>query len=150
MLEEFHNPSDSKPNVDWHSIEWRPEHHNGSASGEEFRALQEMVKRVYPVMAGQPEVEHPDFNMWFGERQIIISGNLPNIDPASIQVALTGQTLLVRGLYQKLEGQTRRRFFERTFMLPYPVVPATLRVSWLMGYLLIQAQRPSNIRPEAA
>jgi HSP20 family molecular chaperone IbpA len=149
-MDEINSPSDPKPGIQWHSIEWRPEHHDGSPNAEEFRALQEMVRRVYPVMAGQPKPEHPDFNIWFGERQLILSGNLPGIDPGSIQVALVGQTLYVRGLYQKIEGQTRRRFFERSFVLPYAVAPETLRVSWLMGYLLIEAQRPPGAMPEAA
>jgi len=47
-------------------------------------------------------------------------------------------------------GQSAPPIFERTFTLPFPIAPESLRTDWLMGYLLIQAQRLSQDKPRAA
>ena len=141
---------DSKPDVDWQPAGWRPEDQDSNPTLVEFQVLREQISRVYALLAHQPRPEHPDFNIWFGDHHMVLSANLPNLEPASIRVALVGQTLMLRGSYASLAGQERQPFFERTFTLPYVIDPASLRVNWVMGYLLIQAERYPQDKRQAA
>ncbi len=137
--------------IDMPPLEWKPQQSDGHLNAEEYEALRTLVSRFYERIAKSVRPESPDFSIWFGENRITVSGNLPELDPDTVRVALAGQTLVVRGVFRSLAGSpTPPRTFQKIFMLPFPVDPRTLQVDWMMNFLIIQAQRLQQDRPQAA
>ena len=133
------------------SAQWQPEFSDGMPFHEELRALQAEINRLFPKISKRsPSPETPTFSLWFGEHEMVLSGELPDLDPASVRVLLEGQRLIVRGDLAHsaaaspagaATGATQPAVFRRIFNLPWPIDPKSLSVTWTMGFLILQAHR---------
>ena len=95
-------------------------------------------------------------NIHTGEEDVIITAEIPGIDPADIDLTVTGDTLTIRGTRKAQEvkqGETwhhRERgagSFYRTVQLPYNVDGNKVQADYVNGVLKIELPRLRLISP---
>jgi HSP20 family protein len=99
----------------------------------------------------------PPVNMWSNEQGVVLTAELPGIDPAELDVSVEKDSLTLCG---KRAGQPaqeddqfvrRERWFEpfsRTIDLPFEVDPDRCEASYEKGVLTLKLQRAPEHQPK--
>ncbi len=114
--------------------------------------MNRMLSRyVYPSSS-----EFPGFNIWGSGDEAIVTTEIPGIEPDSIDIAVGGSTLTVRGSRDPeaaREGESyhrRERWygqFSRTIELPFTVEADKVEASFVKGILTIKLPRSEAEKP---
>ncbi|MFN0054356.1 MAG: Hsp20/alpha crystallin family protein [Planctomycetales bacterium] len=98
----------------------------------------------------------PDVDVVERAGLLIVTVNLPGLDPDLVQVTLAGSLLTIQGTTAENEEQPpetvyRRERptggFSRTITLPAPVDPDQVRAAWQRGVLTIELARDARHAP---
>jgi HSP20 family protein len=117
----------------------------------EFERMNRAAARVSPVA-----YEFPAANMWMSEDDVIVTTEIPGVDPASIDISVVGSNLTLKGSRQPddiKEGESyhrRERWggqFTRTLELPFDVESAKVEARYVKGILTISLPRAEAEKP---
>jgi HSP20 family protein len=117
----------------------------------EFERMNRAASRLSPVA-----YEFPAVNMWMSEDDVIVTTEIPGVDPASIDISVVGSNLTLKGSRQPddiKEGEAyhrRERWggqFTRTMELPFDVESAKVEARYVKGILTISLPRAEAEKP---
>jgi len=93
----------------------------------------------------------PSLNIWANENTLVVTGEVPGVDPASTTISVLGDTLTVSGKRvfaivgeQKTE---RTEEFNRSIQLPFAVDADRTEARCQDGVLTITVHRPEAEKP---
>jgi len=125
----------------------------------ELGQLQNEVSRVLAgarALAGSGDREVPPVNLYVNEQEVLLTLEMPGIDPAKIDVTVTGDTVTLRGertIETGKDGETFHRRerpsgrFNRELELPFEVDPSKTEASYERGVLKVRLGRPESLKP---
>jgi len=100
--------------------------------------------------------EFPALNVTVSSDQIVVTADLPGVDPERIDVEVTDSTLSIRGERPepRLEGDATYLFrergygrFQRTILLPFEVDPERIESHYRDGVLRVSLPRHERSKP---
>jgi len=100
--------------------------------------------------------EAPPVNVYVNENDILITLEVPGIDPAAVEVVVTGSALTLKGhraadpAAEHLSFHRRERStgeFNRKLQLPFEVDASRTEASYDKGVLSIRLTRPESSKP---
>lgn len=102
--------------------------------------------------ASQPRV-----NVYQNDEGVVLTAELPGVDPAKIDISLEGDMLTLRGVREEAKAEEEIKFylrersygeFERKLRLPFMTGPSGLEASCKNGVLTIKAAKPEEQKPK--
>lgn len=115
-----------------------------STNRNPFRDLERLVEELATgfnrVLPSVPRPGEVPLNVWSNDQGLVITAEVPGVDPASITVEVLADTLTIGG---KRDDES----FTRTVHLPYRVDAAHTEARTADGVLTIALQRPEAERP---
>ena len=126
----------------------------------EFGQLQNEMSRVLAGVRGFSGAVHresPPVNLFVNEQDVVLTLELPGVDPAKVDVTVTGDTVTIRGgraADATKNGQTFHRRerphgrFERELQLPFEVDPSKTEATYQQGVLKVRLARPESLKPK--
>ena len=121
------------------------------------RWLERELGRVFRGLENRgSEPGFPRLNLWSDEAQVVLSLELPGVDPDGVEVQVERDTLFIRG--ERVEEQLAdgARFvrrerahgkFARTVELPFEADPETVQARFRHGVLEVRLPRPEKELP---
>jgi HSP20 family protein len=122
----------------------------------EMQRLQGEMNRVFSGL-GQIDPDVPPVNAWVGESDVIVTAEMPGMDPAAVDVSVVGDTLTISGAREAevlKEGQSYHRQernngrFTRSLQLPFHVETAKVEAKYESGILRITLPRAEADKPK--
>jgi HSP20 family protein len=105
---------------------------------------------------GSSPAEFPAVNVWTTGDHVVVTTEIPGIDPKSLDISVVNNTLTLHGSRQPdelKEGETyhrRERWngqFRRTLELPFPVEAGKVEARFTRGVLYISLPRAEADKP---
>jgi HSP20 family protein len=122
----------------------------------EMQRLQGEMSRVFSGL-GQPlNPEVPPVNAWVGESDVVVTAELPGVDPGKVDVSVVGDTLTISGIREAeplKEGENYHRQershgrFTRSLQLPFHVEAGKVDAKYERGILRITLPRAEADKP---
>jgi HSP20 family protein len=122
----------------------------------EIDRAQRDASGIFTLPRRRPLAAYPPMNIHTGEEDVIITAEIPGIEPADIDLTVTGDTLTIRGTRKAQEvkqGETWHRRergagnFYRTVQLPYNVDGNKVQADYVGGVLKIELPRAEADKP---
>jgi HSP20 family protein len=122
----------------------------------EMQRLQGEMNRVFSGL-GQPlNPEVPPVNAWVGESDVVVTAELPGVDPSKVDVSVVGDTLTISGVleaealkagesYHRQERSHGR--FTRSLQLPFHVEAGNVEAKYERGILRVKLPRAEADKP---
>ena len=126
----------------------------------EMAQLQSEVSRLFSggrAANGVRAREYPPVNLYAGEHSLALTTEVPGIDPATLDITVTGDTITIRGERRTEEVNPSQNFhrrerlsgqFSRTLQLPCAVDPTKTEAKYDKGTLTVTLARPEVTRPK--
>ena len=121
-----------------------------------FRQMQDELNRAVRQLDRPKATAFPPVNIWANEEGLVVTAELPGIDPEALEISALGETLTIRG-ERRVPGEEQeanwhrreRRYgrFSRTIDLPFAIDAATVDASFGDGLLRIGLRRPEEEKP---
>jgi HSP20 family protein len=106
--------------------------------------------------AGFPQREYPPVNLYVNDNDLLLTLEMPGVDPSHVDVTVTGDTVTVTGeraaeavkageslhRRERPSGQIRR-----AVQLPFDVDPGRTEASYEKGILRVKLTRPETQKP---
>ncbi|MFW6107440.1 MAG: Hsp20/alpha crystallin family protein [bacterium] len=124
---------------------------------EQMRRLQREMSRYFPDWWPGARRPFPPVNVWTGRDDVVVTAELPGVDPAKIDLAVEGDTLTLSGsreLSSLKEGQSFSRqerpggAFSRVVQLPFRADPAKVDAEYKKGVLRVTLPRLEEDKPK--
>ena len=122
----------------------------------EIDRMQQEVSGIFPLPKPRRAVNFPPLNIHSGDEDVIITSEIPGIDPADVDLTVTGDTLTIKGTrkpHEVKEGETWHRRergsgdFFRTVQLPFNVDAGKVQAEYVNGVLRIVLPRAEADKP---
>lgn len=126
--------------------------------GDPFTLMQSMLRDfdgVMPARAAQPVF--PAVNIWQGEEAVVVTAELPGIEPADIDISVQDNVLTLSGARREPEVTEGARWhrnerghgrFTRTVRLPFSASDDKVEARMANGVLRIVVGRPEQDKPK--
>jgi len=123
----------------------------------EMLRLQREMNRVFAGLEQPLSPEVPPVNAWVGESDIIVTAELPGMDPKKMDISVVGDTLTVSGARDAdllKEGESYHRQernrgrFTRSLQLPFHVEAGKVEAKYESGILRITLPRAEADKPK--
>lgn len=126
----------------------------------ELDRLREEMNRVFGGVddgAVRPTADFPPMNVWTSAEGMVVTAELPGVDPQALEVSAVADTLTIKGERKPLElaqGDVYHRqergygTFTRTVQLPFRVDPNQIEARFQRGVLRVELRRPDEERPK--
>jgi len=122
----------------------------------EIQRLQRDMNRLFAGIPRTESQENPAITVWSGERDYILTAELPGIDPATMDISVVGDMLTFGGsrdfeplkegeTYHRQERQSGR--FSRTLQLPFQIDAEKVAARHEKGILEIRLPRMIADKP---
>jgi HSP20 family protein len=121
------------------------------------REMDRVVNYEWAPMASRASA-FPPVNVWEGEKGLVLTAEIPGLDPAQLDVSLEHDMLTISGGRAAAETETteenfvrRERWFEpfkRTIELPFDVDPDKCDASYEKGVLTVRLERRPELQPK--
>ncbi len=119
------------------------------------RDMDRMVSSGYPsYMRTAPSF--PALNIWSNEDELIITAEVPGINPEGLDISVVGDSLTLKGSRDAEELEEGARYhrqergygnFSRTVQLPFPVEIDSVNAKFTNGVLEINLPRAEADKP---
>lgn len=122
----------------------------------EMQRLQGEMNRIFSGL-GQVNPDVPPVNAWVGESDVIVTAEMPGMDPAAVDVSVVGDTLTISGSREAealKEGESYHRQernhgrFTRSLQLPFHVETGKVEAKYDRGILRITLPRAEADKPK--
>lgn len=129
-------------------------------TGDVWHEMQQLQHEMDRLFAGENlpfAREYPAVNIWAGEDDMIVTSEIPGLEPGDINISVTGDTLAISGLIPKdelKEGQICHRReraygrFSRSVQLPFKVDADKVEAKYEKGVLKIVLPRAEEDKPK--
>ena len=123
----------------------------------EMMNLQREINRLFSNVGQGSALDYPAINIWEKDDSIIVTTELPGIDPEKIDISVTGSTLTLSGTSEAdpiKEGETYLRqerelgSFKRNFKLPFKVDSKKIEARYEKGILHVTLPRLKEDLPK--
>ena len=122
---------------------------------QEMRRLQDEVNRLVSSAGPRPAPGFPAINAFAKEDGIVITAELPGVDPGGLDVSVFRDTLTLRGTREPEAAdprsyhrrERRQGQFVRTVTLPFRVDPDRVEANMEHGVLRLTLHRPEEDKP---
>ncbi|MBW2568728.1 MAG: Hsp20/alpha crystallin family protein [Deltaproteobacteria bacterium] len=124
---------------------------------QEMQRLQHEMDRLFTGENLPFTREYPAVNIWTGEDDIIVTSEIPGIEPGNINISVTGDTLTISGSRPSdafKEGEICHRReraygrFNRSIQLPFKVDADKVEAKYEKGVLKIVLPRAEENKPK--
>ena len=121
-----------------------------------FREIEGLERDVNRLFSGERTYGNPPVNVFVGEEDVIVTSEIPGLDPDGIDLSVTGDILTLKGERKPLEfkeGDAWHRRergyggFTRTVRLPYNVDGAKVEAKYDKGVLRVTLPRAEADKP---
>jgi len=118
--------------------------------------MENEMNRMLSRYAYPTSSEFPAFNVWGTNDQVIVTSEIPGIEPSSIDISVSGTTLTVRGLRDPEQAEKgvsyhrRERWygkFSKTIELPFTIEAEKVEARFSKGILYITLPRSETEKP---
>ena len=117
--------------------------------------LEQEMDKVFRTFRGRTS-EFPTVNVWANQEEAVVTAELPGMEPADIDLTVTGNTLTIQGerktpepgegeVYQRQERSFGR--FVRSVRLPFPVEADKVAAVSSNGLLKVTLPRHEATKP---
>jgi HSP20 family protein len=122
----------------------------------EMQRLQGEMNRVFSGVGQNLNPEVPPVNAWVGESDVVVTVELPGVDPTQVDVSVVGDTLTISGARAAenlKEGESYHRQernhgrFNRSLQLPFHVEAGKVEAKYERGILRITLPRAEADKP---
>ncbi len=122
----------------------------------EMQRLHREMNRVFSGLEQPLSQEVPLVNAWLGEEDVVVTAELPGVDPAKVDISVVGNTLTISGTREAdpiKEGQSYHRQerhygrFSRSIQLPFHVEVGKVEARYEKGVLRITLPRAEADKP---
>jgi len=116
----------------------------------------QQLGRLLPATPGAAH-QHPAVNLFAGNEELLLTMELPGIDPEKLDITVVGDTLTLRGERAADEVKSGESYhrrerpagtFARTVHLPFEVDATKTEATYDMGVLQVKLTRPESSRPK--
>jgi len=123
----------------------------------EMMHLQREINRLFSNAGQGTTLDYPAINVWEKDESLVVTTELPGMDPKNIDISVTGSTLTVSGNSKAdplKEGETYLRQerelgnFNRNFQLPFHVDSKNIEAKYEKGILQITLPRLKEALPK--
>ena len=120
------------------------------------REMGRLLNSSRPIAAFEVR-ESPPVNVYVNENDILVTLEAPGVDPAAVEIVVTGSTLTLTGnrcgdavggdapAFHRRERPRGR--FQRTLQLPFEVDASRTEASYARGVLSVKLTRPESSKP---
>ena len=124
---------------------------------QEMQRLQREMNRVFSGLDQPLNPEAPPLNAWVGESDVVVSAELPGVDPGKVDVSVVGDTLTISGAREAAalkEGESYHRQersygrFTRSLQLPFHVEAGKVEAKYDKGILRVTLPRAEADKPK--
>ena len=124
---------------------------------QEMQRLQREMNRVFSGLDQPLNPEAPPLNAWVGESDVVVSAELPGVDPGKVDVSVVGDTLTISGAREAAalkEGESYHRqerscgHFTRSLQLPFHVEAGKVEAKYDKGILRVTLPRAEADKPK--
>jgi HSP20 family protein len=129
---------------------------------EPFAGVREFQRQINRLLDGGPGVErsvrYPLVNVMSNANEVVVTAEIPGIDPKDLEISLTKGQLTIRGTVkdsapagENVICHRRERAggsFVRTFTLPYQVEEDKIAAKYDKGVLAINLPRAEQAKPK--
>lgn len=132
---------------------WWPEFGRIERAWEPWRELQNLQWEMNRLMQGRAvpySVNFPEINLWVGENDLIVTSEIPGVDPGRIDLSIKGDKLTISGSRQQpelKESETYHRqershgSFSKEIYLPFRVDTGRVEAEYEKGILILKLPR---------
>ncbi|HRU05176.1 MAG TPA: Hsp20/alpha crystallin family protein [Candidatus Brocadiia bacterium] len=122
----------------------------------ELRRLQRDFTRLFEGVERGAPVDFPAVNVWTGPDDVIVTAEVPGIEPKNLDVSVQGDTLTIRGNREPdkiKDGESYHRQergygqFVRTLTLPHQVDSDKVEAKYEKGVLRLRLPRAASDKP---
>jgi len=119
--------------------------------------LQREINRLFSNVGQSTTLGYPALNVWEKDDSLVVTSELPGIDPENIDISVTGTTLTISGTSKAdpvKEGETYLRQerdlgnFQRNLQLPFGVDSKAIEAKYERGILTITLPRMKEDLPK--
>lgn len=122
----------------------------------EMDRLQREMNRVMGSYAPRGTGTFPPLNMWANEEHVVLTAELPGIDPDSLDISVVGDTVTLSGERDLDATGEEARYhrherwhgtFNRTLQLPFKIDAGKVDAHFARGILKVTLPRAEEDRP---
>jgi HSP20 family protein len=122
----------------------------------EMQRVQREMNRIFSGLDQPVNQEIPAVNAWVGEGDVIVTAELPGVDPGKVDISVVGDTLTIGGSRETAalrEGESYHRQersygrFTRSLQLPFHVEAGKVEAKYERGVLRITLPRAEEDKP---
>jgi HSP20 family protein len=124
----------------------------------ELNRFQREMNRLFGDFNGNGDRQvFPPLNIYTGKENVLVTAELPGVDPQAIDISILGNALTLSGVRQAQElkeGEVCHRAertqgeFQRTVELPVKVNPDKVEASYAQGILRVTLPRSEEDKPK--
>lgn len=132
----------------------------GSGWTDPYRELERMRQEMGRLFSGAKvgrAIDFPAMNLWAGENGVVVTAQVPGVNPDEIEITAHQNTLTLKGprkpestgddiTYHRQERTYGS--FSRTVALPFNVNPDQVNARFENGVLTIELPRPEADKPK--
>jgi HSP20 family protein len=121
-----------------------------------FREIQGLERDVNRLFTGERTYGNPPVNVFVGDDDVIVTSEIPGVDPKGIDLSVTGDILTLKGERKPLDVKEAEAWhrhergygnFTRTVRLPYTVDGTKVEAQYDKGVLRITLPRAEADKP---
>jgi HSP20 family protein len=143
--------------IEMHYLAKRPDGVNEDLLGFP-RSVEDLFSRFWNIRPQQSRGEFwkPAVDIVETPQAYLLRAELPGVDPAEVDVTMTGETLTIRGAKRLDPVQDNQTWclnerssatFERSFSFPAPVSPKDIEAEAKFGVLTIKVMKAKEAQP---
>jgi HSP20 family protein len=119
--------------------------------------LQREINRLFSNVGQSTALDYPAINIWEKDNSLIVTTELPGMDPENVNISVTGATLTISGISKAdplKDGETYLRQerelgnFQRNVQLPFQVDSNAVEAKYEKGILKITLPRQKEDLPK--
>jgi HSP20 family protein len=123
----------------------------------ELNRLQDEMERLFARGGEAPVFDFPAVNVWSGPDDVVLTAELPGVEPDKLEISVVGDTVTLRGSRQHEElknGESYHRHereqlqFSRSLRLPFQIDSNTVDAKFADGVLHLTLPRAESEKPK--
>ncbi|MCG6536293.1 MAG: Hsp20/alpha crystallin family protein [Syntrophales bacterium LBB04] len=122
----------------------------------EMRRLQREVNRLFSGVGQATSYDFPPINVWLSENDAVLTAELPGVDPAKLDISITGDSLSLGGVHEAEKAGQEKNYhrqersfgsFRRSIKLPFQVETDKVEAVYEKGLLQLTLPRAEAEKP---
>lgn len=122
----------------------------------EMDRLQREMNRLMGAFTPRGAGSFPALNVWANEEHVVLTAELPGVDPGSLDISVVGDTITLSGRRELDAGGDEARYhrherwhgsFTRTMQLPFRIDADEVDANYSKGVLQVTLPRAEEDRP---